>query len=157
MMLNQHLLTGMTPFFGEWGAFDEPLNAILVMMHGFADPRLAKDPDAIAVVPSPERWGYTGNGFSFEFTGRPGVATVGHFIEDSRGYRMLISRGEILDLPPLPCREVTLRIRFEKPVKQYIVELLNHGFSHHAMIAYGDLTDELSLIADLMGIGKVIL
>jgi L-arabinose isomerase len=157
MMMLQHLLTGRTPFFGEWGGFDEELNAILIEMHGFADPQIAKDPNEIWVTSSPENWGYTGNGFSFEFTARPGVATIGHMLDDLDGYRMIIAKGEILDLPVLPIREVNFRMRMEKPVKQLLVELLNHGFAHHTIVAYGDLTEELSFIADLMGIRKVLL
>jgi L-arabinose isomerase len=157
MMLLQRLLTGQTPFFGEWGGFDEELNAILIEMHGFADPQAAKDPGEIWVTSSPENWGYAGNGFSFEFTARPGVATIGHMIDDLDGYRMIIAVGEILDLPALPIREVNFRMRMEKPVKQLLVELLNQGFAHHTIVAYGDLTEELSFIADLMGIRKVLL
>jgi L-arabinose isomerase len=157
MMLIMHLLTGETPFFGEWGGFDYDQNAIMIEMHGFADPRIAKDPNDIWVTSSPENWGYAGNGFSFEFTGRPGPATIGHFIDDQQGYRMIISKGDILDLPALPIREVSLRIRVDKPVKEYFVELLNHGFAHHTIVGYGDLTEQLSYIADLMGITKVFL
>jgi len=50
---------------------------------------------------------------------------------------------------------VNFRMRMEKPVKQLLVELLNHGFAHHTIVAYGDLTEELSYVADLMGIRKV--
>jgi len=62
-----------------------------------------------------------------------------------------------MDLPALPVRESTLRIKVDKPVKQYEVELLNLAFAHHAIVAYGDPTEELSLVADLIGIKKVIL
>lgn len=155
MMMIQRLLTGTTPWMGEWGGFDEKLNALLIMMHGFADPAIAKDPDDIRVVTSPENWGYTGNGFSFEFTAKPGRASIGHFIDDQDGYRMLISTGDILDLPCIPCGECNLRIKVDKPVKDYLVDLLNHGFAHHSIIINGDLSEELSFIADLMDIKKV--
>ncbi|MCL5985691.1 MAG: hypothetical protein M1371_03895 [Actinobacteria bacterium] len=155
MMLILRLLTDITPWMGEWGGFDEELNALLIMMHGFADPNIAKDPNDIWVTSSPENWGYTGKGFSFEFTAKPGPATLGHFIDDQDGYRMLISRVEILDLPCIPCGECNFRMRVEKPVKDYLVELLNHGFAHHSIVGYGDLREELSFIADLMGIKKI--
>jgi L-arabinose isomerase len=102
-------------------------------------------------------WGYTGKGFSFEATAKPGMATIGHFIDDLDGYRMLISIGEILDLPALPIRESNLRMRMGKPIKTYLEELLDLGFAHHTIVAYGDLTEELSYIADMMDIKKVIL
>jgi L-arabinose isomerase len=155
MMMIQKLLTGYTPFFVEWSSFDEELNALLLMGHGFADPTIAKDPKEVWITSSPENWGYTGKGFSFEFTGKPGSVTLGHFIDDQKGYRMLISGGEILDLPPLSVEEVNLRVKVEKPVKEYIAELLYHGFAHHCMVVYGDVREELSFIADLMGINKV--
>lgn len=157
MMLIQHMLTGRTPFFGEWGGFDLDRNAILIEMHGFADPRIAKDPADIWVTSSPENWGYTGRGFSFEFTAKPGVATIGHFIDDQEGYRMIITKGDILDLPCLRIREVSFRMKVDKPVKQYLTELLYHGFAHHTIVGYGDLSEELSYIADLMDIKKVLL
>jgi L-arabinose isomerase len=157
MMLIQHMLTGVTPFFGEWGGFDYDRNAILIEMHGFADPRIAKDPEEIWVTSSPENWGFTGKGFSFEFTARPGVATIGHVIDDQAGYRMIISKGDILDLPCLRIRELSFLMRVDKPVKAYLEELLNLGFAHHTIVGYGDLTEELSFIADLMGIKKVFL
>jgi len=155
MMMIQKLLTGYTPFFVEWSSFDEKLNALLLMGHGFADPTIAKDPNEIWVTSSPENWGYTGKGFSFEFTGKPGPVTMGHFIDDQKGYRMLISGGEILDLPALSVGEINLRVKVEKPVKEYIAELLYHGFAHHCIVVYGDVREELSFIADLMGINKV--
>jgi len=155
MMMIQKLLTGYTPFFVEWSSFDEKLNALLLMGHGFADPTIAKDSKRVWITSSPENWGYTGKGFSFEFTGKPGPVTIGHFINDEKGYRMLISGGEILDLPPLSIGEVNLRVKVEKPVKEYIAELLYHGFAHHCMVVYGDVKEELSFIADLMGINKV--
>lgn len=155
MMMIQKLLTGYTPFFVEWSSFDEKLNALLLMGHGFADPTIAKDPRKIWITSSPENWGYTGKGFSFEFTGKPGPITIGHFIDDQKGYRMLISGGEILDIPPLSVGEINLRVKVEKPVKEYIAELLYHGFAHHCLVVYGDIREELSFIADLMGVGKV--
>ena len=157
MMMLQHQITGQTPFFGEWGGFDLDLNAILIEMHGFADPQIAKDPGDIWVTSSPENWGYRGRGFSFEFTAKPGVATIGHVIDDQDGYRMIIAKGEILDLPCLPIREVNFRMRVERPVKSFLTELLNHGFAHHTIVAYGDLTQELAYVADLMGIKKVLM
>jgi len=51
--------------------------------------------------------------------------------------------------------EINLRVKVEKPVREYIAELLYHGFTHHCMVVYGDVREELSFIADLMGINKV--
>jgi L-arabinose isomerase len=155
MMVAMRELTGETPFFGEWSGFDEEMDLLLVMMHGFADPALAKG--EVSITPSPENWGYAGKGLSFEFTGKPGPVTIGHFIDDQEGYRMLITGGEIVDLPCLNVQEVNLRVKLKKPIKQFIKELLYAGFAHHAIIGYGDFARELSDLADLMGIKKMFL
>jgi hypothetical protein len=48
--------TGHTPFFGEWEEFDRELNAMLLLGHGFVDPRIVKEKKPI-VVPFCEQWG----------------------------------------------------------------------------------------------------
>ena len=89
-----------------------------------------------------------------EFTAKPGPVTVGHFIDDKEsGWRMLISRGEALDAgESIPCEDVTLILRTETPITEYVRKILLTGFDHHAIICYGDVTRELGWVADLMGI-----
>ncbi len=91
-----------------------------------------------------------------EFTSKPGVVTVGHFIDDrEEGWRMLISRGEALDVQDsIPCEDVTLLLKTEIPIREYIRNILITGFDHHAIICYGDVMQELGYIADLLGIKK---
>ena len=99
MMCIMNKLTGQTPLFGEWGEYGLEENAMQIMMHGYADLECAKSPDYVKITPSPENWGFTGMGFSIEFTAKPGVVTVGHFIDDKKnGWNMLISKGESLDV-----------------------------------------------------------
>jgi L-arabinose isomerase len=156
MMCLMNKITGQTPLYGEWGEFGIKENAMQIMMHGYADPDYAKNPDQVKITPTPENWGFAGKGFSMEFTAKPGIVTVGHFIDDKEdGFRMLISRGEALEVEQsIPCEDVTLILKTEIPIKEYIKKLLLTGFDHHAIICYGDVTQELSYIADLMGIKK---
>ncbi len=156
MMCIMNKLTNQTPLFGEWGEFGIKENAMQIMMHGYADLEYAKSPEYVKVTSTPENWGYTGAGFSIEFTAKPGLVTIGHFIDDKEcGWRMLISKGEALDVEnSIPCEDVTLILKTEIPIKEYIKKLLLRGFDHHAIICYGDLTEELSYIADFMKIKK---
>jgi L-arabinose isomerase len=156
MMCIMNKLTGQTPLFGEWGEFGIKENAMQIMMHGYADPDQAKAPRYVKITPTPENWGFTGKGFSMEFTAKPGVVTVGHFIDDRQeGWRMLISRCEALNIEEsIPCEDVTLILKPEMPIKEFIRRILLAGFDHHAIICYGDVTQELGYIADLMGIEK---
>lgn len=159
MMCIMNKLTGQTPLFGEWGEYGLKENAMQIMMHGYADLDYAKSADYVKITPSPENWGFTGSGFSIEFTAKPGIVTIGHFIDGKEdGWNMLISKGESLDVKKsIPCEDVTLILKTEKPIKEFIKEILIKGFDHHAIICYGDFTEELAYIADFMGINKNII
>lgn len=156
MMCIMNKLTGQTPLFGEWGEYGIKENAMQIMMHGYADLDQAKSPEYVKITPTPENWGFTGSGFSVEFTSKPGIVTIGHFIDDNKdGWRMLISRGEALDVEKsIPCEDVTLLYRPEMPIKEFVKRILIKGFDHHAIICYGDVTEQLGYIADFMGIKK---
>lgn len=155
VMCMMNILSKQTPLFAEWGEYDEKDNAILFMHHGFADPDNAKCIEDIKINRSPEQWGLQGNGFNMQFTAKPGIVTIAHLIADADGYKMIIMKGDALDIPSIPCEEVTAFVKIEKPVKDFIKELLYEGFSHHAIIGYGDMTEELGYIADFMGIRKI--
>jgi L-arabinose isomerase len=153
MMCMMNRLTGQTPAFAEWGEYDEELNAILMIHHGYANTNYATDRSTIKVNRSPEQWGLKGMGFGFEYTLKPGVVTLSHLIVDSEGYKMLIVRGHALHVPTnIPCEEITALIQLEMPVKSFLKSLIKEGFAHHCIIAYGDLTEELSQIANFMRI-----
>ncbi|PKL14104.1 MAG: hypothetical protein CVV52_03275 [Spirochaetae bacterium HGW-Spirochaetae-8] len=156
MMCIMNRLTGQTPLFGEWGEFGIRENAMQIMMHGYADLELAKDPSYVRITGTPENWGFTGAGFSVEFTAKPGIITVGHFIDDAAtGWRMLICRAEALDvIKSIPCKDVTLLLKPQMPILEFVRKILEKGFDHHAIICYGDVTEELGYLADLMHIQK---
>lgn len=156
MMCIMHKLTDQTPLFSEWGEFGEKENAMVMLMHGYGDPDLAKSPEIVKITATPEYWGHVGAGFSMEYTAKPGEITIGHFIDDKKdGWRMLITKGEALDVEKsIPCADPTLLFKPEIPVKEFMRLILKAGFDHHAIICYGDITEELGYLADLMGIQK---
>ena len=155
MMKIMRHLTGFTPFFGEWAEFDVQRNAMMLLGHGYADPTQAKQDTIPKITPTPEQWGFEGKGFSFEMTFDPGSVTFGHFICDAEGWRMLISGGEIMDLPTMPIDDVSLLVKIERPIKEYVEILTKHGFAHHCITVRGDIRKELSQLADLMGMEKI--
>ena len=155
MMKIMRHLTGRTPFFGEWAEFDLQRNAMMLLGHGFADPTQAKRGTVPRITPTPEQWGLEGTGFSFEMTFDPGPVTFGHFIRDAEGWRMLISGGDIMDLPALPIRDVSLLVRTERPIKEYVEILTREGFPHHCIAVRGDVRKELDQLATLMGMERI--
>jgi L-arabinose isomerase len=155
MMCIMNKLTGQAPLFGEWGEYGEKENAMQMMMHGYGDPDLAKGPQHVKITGTPENWGHQGSGLSVEYTAKPGPVTIGHLIDDKNGWRMLIGKGEAIDAEQsIPCEDVTLLFRPDMPIKEFVRKILKTGFDHHAIICYGDVTQEMGYLADLMGVKK---
>lgn len=139
--------TGHTAFFGEWEEIDQSLNAVMLLGHGFIDPRECRKDRPVRVNPACEDWGFKGNSVGFQATYPPGPVTMTHIIQDAKGWRLLISEGELLDTPSLKINECSLVVRVEKPIKDYFKELLRYGFSHHSIAAPGLVGDQLACFA----------
>jgi L-arabinose isomerase len=140
--------TGITPFFGEWEEIDTELNAIMFLGHGFIDPRYARKDRRVMIQSASENWGFEGNSLGFQATYEPGPVTLTHVIQDSKGWRLLISEGEILDTPPLEISECSCIVGFKKNVKEYFRTLIKLGFAHHAIIVPGKVSVHLRSFAE---------
>jgi L-arabinose isomerase len=155
MMKILRALAGRTPFFGEYAEFDVKRNVMMLLGHGFADPTQSRRGTRPRITPTPEQWGLQGNGFSFEMTFEPGICTMSHVIRDAEGWRMLITDGEILDLPALPIHDCSLLVKIQRPIKEFVELVTKAGFAHHAITVRGDVRTQLGQLADLLGIQKV--
>jgi L-arabinose isomerase len=144
--------TGHNPFFGEWEEIDTSMNAMMLLGHGFIDSRECRTDRPVYVKPACENWGFEGNSVGFEATYKVGPITMTHVIQDSKGWRLLISEGEQLDVPPLKINECALVVRVEKPIKQYFNELMHHGFSHHSIAIPGKIGKQLECLARQLSI-----
>jgi L-arabinose isomerase len=144
--------TGRSPFFGEWEEVDVSLNAVMLLGHGFIDPRAVRQDRPVNVKPACENWGFEGNSLGFEATYPPGPVTLAHGIHDVDGWRLLVSSGVLLDTEPLRINESSLIIRVDKPVKTYFRELVQLGYAHHVIAVSGDVTSQLECFARQAGI-----
>jgi len=144
--------TGHTAFFGEWEELDYSLNAVMLLGHGFIDPRECRPDRPVQVNPACEDWGFKGHSVGFQATYPPGPVTMTHATQDTKGWRLLISEGELLDTPPLQINESSLVVQVKKPVKDYFKQLLHYGFSHHAIVTPGLVSDQLECFARQMDI-----
>lgn len=140
-------LSGHTPFYGEWEEMDHSLNAIMLLGHGFIDPREVRSDREIFVKPACENWGFEGNSVGFEATYPPGPVTMSHIIHDHNGWRLFISEATLIDSPPLNINECTLIVKVNQPVREYFESLMRFGFSHHIITAPGKLGKQLSSFA----------
>lgn len=144
--------TGHTPFFGEWEEVDTSLNAIMLLGHGFVDPREARPDRQVQVRPTCEDWGFEGHSLGFEAAYAPGPVTMTHIIDDADGWRLLVSEGEIMDTPPLKISESSMVVKVGRPVKQYLKQLMKFGFPHHSIAAPGNAVAELEIFAGQLGV-----
>ena len=155
MMELMREFTGNMPLQAEWGQFDQANNALFLLGHGIGTPQLARSEDSITLTGSPEEWGFQGGGLNYELILKPGEVTFGHLLNCGETYRMLISHGESIDFPALPCNELHAMIRVGKPVRTYLKELISLGVAHHAIVVHGNCVRELKLAADQMRIEAV--
>lgn len=156
MMKILHALTGRMPFFLEWSEFDVEINGWMLLGHGFCDPSQARDQPPLLTAAA-EQWGLEGGGCSVACVPIPGPCTMAHFVEHPDGWKIFISRAELLDMDPLPIREVHAFVRVERPIRQYVEELAVAGLPHHAITVRGDVRAELEYLARLLGMKTVTL
>ena len=152
-----NFLSDSLPVFLEWTAFDEPTNTLLLTHHGVVDPVHCADMKKCRWTPSPEKWDFTGNGFSIEYCSKPGKVTLASLINDCEGWKILISNGECVEMEPRPCFAPQFYFRPEVKVTEYIKNILEEGVAHHVCLVYGDYREQLELLADYLKIKKVII
>ncbi len=152
-----HKLSGDLPIFLEWSAFDRKSDTLLLTHHGVVDPnKHANDLKKCRVTPSPEKWDFTGHGMSVEYCGKPGKVTLACLLDGKDGWKLLISKGENVELPCAPCFAPQFHFRHESlGIKEYIRRIVDEGVAHHVCMVYGDYSDILRLYADYIGIRVV--
>jgi len=152
MMELMHDLTGEIPVQMEWGQFDGKHNALFLLGHGIASPSLADDPKHITLTRAPEEWGFEGAGVNWEMIARPGPVTLGHFTSTCEGWRMLISEGESIEYPCLPCEEIHAMVAVQSPVRDYLKKLISLGVTHHVIMTPGHIGRGLEMAAGRMSV-----
>jgi len=152
-----HELTGEPAFHGEFAMYDIHENAFLFAHHGAGNPVFSRDLSEVNITPTGEKWGFTGEGASFRYVGKPGKVTLSSLIYDEAGWKLLITGGEVLDVPLRPYYGAQFTIKVDKPIKEYIECLCREGVTHHAVLVYGDIRNELEKLTNLLKIRKFIL
>ena len=157
MMQLMRDLSGQTPIQMEWGQFDLSNNALFLLGHGIASPDAASASAGVTLTRAPEEWGFDGEGVNLEFILKPGPVTLGHFVSTPDGWQMLISEGESIETPCLPCDEIHGLVRVASPVCDYLKELIELGVTHHVVVVHARIAPELELAAKFMGVNSATL
>lgn len=90
------------------------------------------------------------------FTAKPGPVTLINIVPTIDGYKMGVMQGEAVEtemvFPGNP-----LRVQFDSDLKVVLDWIADEGLGHHWMAAYGDLRNQLTDFADMIGCQLTIL
>ena len=149
-MMLMKSISGIPALMGEWGEYDEELNACLIMGHGIGVPQLAGSDADVTLTRTPEEWGFEGGGLNYELIMKPGPATIAHVIETMQGYKMVLSPVESIEYPTLQYDELHAMVKVKTPVKEYLERILESGVTHHCILGPTDMSQELKAVAEML-------
>lgn len=153
-MMMMKSISGKSALMAEWGEYDEDLNACFFIGHGLGTPDMAKSDDEVCLARTPEEWGFDGAGMNYELMLKPSKVTMAHLLEAPEGYRMILSRGETVDIPKMNYDELQALVKVKAPIKEYLERIFDFGVSHHCIVGIGDMTEELKYVIKYLKLGN---
>ncbi len=91
------------------------------------------------------------------FTLAPGPITLLRLGDDGHGaFRLLAAAGESMPMD-LTIRGTIAHVRFGASAQGFLAELLDKGWEHHLVMAYGDLRPDLALLAQTLNVPLTVL
>ena len=157
-MLILRKLTGNPVMFTEIFNLDYDANTIGTGHAGPSNYLTAQSDDKVTITPDYELMDATSDigGVWMEFIGKPGKVTILNFICTNDNFQMTILNGESLggdvrfDGYPHYC------IKIDPKMSDFLKSNSFNGTSHHWAVVNGDVKEELSYLADMLGIKKVL-
>ena len=133
---------------------DKSNNSLMVSHCGAGAFSLAARKDEITIHADFE----TGKGIAVYFPERiPGEVTMASMHGARDGYRMFITKGRALDTNLMKYYEGNpINIQFDFNIRDMFKEIAYGGFGHHWNIGYGNHTDELIELCELLKINYTI-
>lgn len=132
-------------------------NAVMFSHDGHGNPALAT-PGAVKVKHSIYYQGVNGFGAGFEFAYQPGpVTNLALVTVGENRWRFVISEGEFLAFPPRPISAPKTLFRHDElPIDEWCNEWCEAGATHHMAAAQGRWTEQLLVLAQMLGIEAVV-
>ncbi len=126
---------------------------------GHGNPALADPQRGVRIVPTIYYKGVHGFGASFNYAYRPGEVTLlslGSVGED--GFQLISSEGRFLDMQPRNIAAPQTFFQWEGgSIRDFAEQWLYAAPSHHHTAAYGRLNAVLERVADLLGVGHIVI
>jgi len=158
-MLILHALTDSPAYLTDFLTIERDKNTVLGFHCGAAASELA-DPDATVQLrlhddkTNPDSCWKAG--VTVDFPVKPGRVTFARLGEVRGTYRLIIMGGQALPAEMF-VRGNTIRLKMDTDVMEVLEKTIREGHEHHYVLAHGDVTDELIELAELLGIGAVLI
>jgi L-arabinose isomerase len=153
LMCAAHAMIG-DAHFSEMYAMDWELDSVLISHMGEGNWKVARSDRPIKLIDRPLGIGGLDNPPTPVFSAVPGPATTAALIPlEGEAYRLLVSRGEVLDTPELPKVEMhTFHYRPEPGMESFMDQWLELGGPHHFVTNLGDHVGRWRRFAELLEI-----
>jgi L-fucose isomerase-like protein len=124
---------------------DSGVNVVRFWHCGSSPGALAEDPtNATHTLHCNRQVGVAGN-----FALKPGRVTIARVGISRNGFRLLVSGGECLP-EPNRFQGNTAAVRMDSDAKRFMNDLVEHGWEHHTVLAWGDFRPKLRQVGRLV-------
>lgn len=146
------MLGGDKTFFADLVIFDEKEDTGIFWHCGAAPACLCKPGSQPCIRKHPVIDGGGKKGVAVEFPLKSGHVTIVRIGENLEGnLRLMTFSAEAIDTDQC-IRSTPLKVKFERPVRGLINDLVYNGFEHHYVVCYGDIKAQLKEFARLTGL-----
>ncbi|MBR0458432.1 MAG: hypothetical protein IJJ26_04285 [Victivallales bacterium] len=144
--------SGEKPFFADLVIFDEKDDTGIFWHCGAAPACLCKPGCQPCIRKHPIIDGGGKKGVAVEFPLKAGEVTICRLGEErDGGFRLMMFRATAIDTPQC-IRSTPLKVKFNRPARQLINDLVYNGFEHHYVVGYGDFAEKIRDFARVMNI-----
>ncbi|KUO48898.1 MAG: hypothetical protein APF76_09625 [Desulfitibacter sp. BRH_c19] len=149
-MYIQHFLTNTAPFLADPVYYDKDNNYIIYWHCGVGACSLARKDTKIEAGKHTNRK----VGLTFEFGLKSGRVTVCRLGKSRNGYRLFVMTGDALD-EPKKFYGTSVVVKTDNDVSHIIEGSIKQGWEPHFSVVYGDIKEELKMLASLLNIEVV--
>lgn len=150
MYILQELSQGQAPYLGDLVHVNEERNSVVFWHCGAGAYSLAHPSTGAQAGLHPNRK----LGFTMDFGLKPGGVTIFRVSHTPDGYRLLVMRGNALDVPQ-PFSGTSVEVALPKDVTNTLIHLMQDGFEPHYALVYDDVVDALIELGRQLGIETI--
>nr|WP_154892503.1 hypothetical protein [Paenibacillus xylanexedens] len=138
MFILRELSGGKAPYLGDLVHVNEDSNSVVFWHCGAGAYSLANPATGATAGVHPNRK----IGFAMDFGLKAGEVTIFRVSHTPEGYRLLVLRGEALDVEQ-PFSGTSVEVALQTDVTDTLYEMMHAGYEPHFALVYGDVADEL--------------